>query len=58
MSKEEMNQKSMELVGVLQAISVVAKKLAQRLMRIEEEVNRREESLFSKSTSKKYQKEN
>lgn len=54
MSKEEMNQKSMELVGVLQAISVVAKKLAQRLMKIEEEVNRREESLSGKSTSNKY----
>lgn len=46
MNNEEMNQKSTELVGVLQAISVVAKRLAQRLMRIEEEVNRREKKFI------------
>lgn len=49
MSKEEINQKSTELIGVLQAISVVAKKLAQRIMKIEEEVNKCEESFSSKS---------
>lgn len=49
MSKEEINQKSTELIGVLQAISVVAKKLAQRIMKIEEEVNKCEESLSSQS---------
>jgi hypothetical protein len=38
MSKEEMNQKSAELIGVLQAISVVAKKLALRIARLQEEV--------------------
>lgn len=54
MSKEEMNQKSMELVGVLQAISVVAKNLSQRLVKIQEEVNKREESLSTKPVSKKY----
>ena len=54
MRKEEMKEKSMELVGILQAISVVAKKLSQRLMRIEAEVNRREESLAGKSPLRKY----
>lgn len=54
MSKEEMNQKSTELVGVLQAISIVAKNLSQRLVKIEEEVNRREESLSTNSASRKY----
>lgn len=57
MSKEEMNQKSTELVGVLQAISIVAKNLSQRLVKIEEEVNRREESLSTNSASRKYWKE-
>lgn len=54
MSKKETDQKSTELVGVLQAISIVAKNLSQRLVKIEEEVTRREESLFTKSASRKY----
>ncbi|MEQ8155726.1 MAG: hypothetical protein ABRQ25_12710 [Clostridiaceae bacterium] len=54
MNDEEMNQRTAELVGVLQAISVVAKKLAHRLMRIEEEVKRREKKLSAEFVSKKY----
>jgi|GEM_PF-2871406 hypothetical protein len=54
MSKDEMNQKSTELVGVLQAISVVAKNLSQRLVKIQEEVNKHEESLSINSASRKY----
>lgn len=54
MNNEDMSQKTAELVGVLQAISVVAKKLAHRLMRIEEEVKRREENLSAEFVSKNY----
>lgn len=54
MNQEYMNQKSAEVVGVLQAISVVAKKLAQRLIKLEEEVENREESLSGKPASRKY----
>jgi hypothetical protein len=43
-SKNELNQECTELLGVLQAISVVAKKLAHRLMSIQEKVVAREES--------------
>lgn len=51
MSKEEINQKSTELVGVLQAISIVAKNLSQRLVKIEEEVNMREEAMERRAKS-------
>lgn len=50
-SKVEINQKSTELVGVLQAISIVAKNLSQRLVKIEEEVNMREEAMERRSKS-------
>ncbi len=40
---EEIKDKStIELIGVLQAISVVARNLANRLMKLDEEVKRRE----------------
>lgn len=45
MKKEEVNENYKELVGVLESISIVAKRLAKRLMKIEAEVRRREESL-------------
>lgn len=54
MSKEEINKNSTELIGVLEAIAIVAKKLAQRLMRLEEEVARREEGLSCKPASREY----
>lgn len=53
MKRVEMNEKSVELIGILQAISVVAKNLAQRLILLEEEVSRREESLSERFTSKR-----
>ena len=43
MKEKEINQSNTELIGILQAISVVAKNLAHRLMRLEEEVKKREE---------------
>lgn len=45
MKKEEVNENYMELVGVLQSISIVAKNLAKKLMKIEAEVKRREKNL-------------
>lgn len=42
MPEEMKNKSTTELIGVLQAISVVASNLAKRLMRLEEEVKRRE----------------
>lgn len=44
MTDDVKEKSTTELIGVLQAVSIVAKNLAKRLLKLEDEVKRREEN--------------